>query len=138
MKSVTILVSPSGLIITGLRGAKNHTLIDIQEISYCAAEPGVHQRIFSWISRDEPGGKMLCHAVLCSSKEKARAMSIVLSRMFQFAYRDWRSTKDKERLTEDEPVDAMDSRSMDTTGKISRSASSSNSQSSEQTVSLED
>ncbi len=68
---------------------------DIHRISYCSAEQGVHDKIFCWIYKDTKTKKLECHAVLCTSKESAQAMALVLSRAFQIAYKDWKHSKDK-------------------------------------------
>ena len=63
----------------------------IEDISFCNTDRAVNERIFSWICRNQAEGRLDCHAVLCSSKQKAQTMAVVLSRAFQIAYKDWRT-----------------------------------------------
>lgn len=80
--------------------------IPMQAVTYCSLDRAVNNRIFSWIhATDEPptppgqtrggGGaaargsqKHWCVAVVASSTDKARAMSVVLQRSFLTFYKD--------------------------------------------------
>ena len=62
----------------------------IEDISFCNTDRAINERIFSWICRNQAEGRLDCHAVLCSTEQKAQTMAIVLSRAFQIAYKNWR------------------------------------------------
>lgn len=64
---------------------------EIADISFCNTDRAVNERIFSWICRKSQDGRLDCHAVLCSTRQKAQTMAIVLSRAFHIAYKDWRT-----------------------------------------------
>lgn len=97
LKRVSILINTNGLLMRDLDKKKDEgKAFSIINISFCNAESSVNERIFSWICKDENSPTLTLYAVLCSSKEKAHAMSLVLSRAFQIAYKEWKSTQVKE------------------------------------------
>ncbi|BFZ00365.1 hypothetical protein BsWGS_03404 [Bradybaena similaris] len=69
----------------------------IEDISFCAADKSVNERLFCWITKDPDSGRLEVHAVLCSTQEKARTMAIVLSRAFHLAYKDWVADRQREQ-----------------------------------------
>ena len=120
---MSIIPSIVGIILQDLENKKKETKFTIHDISYCCAEPGVHERIFTWISKDKEAKRLDCHAVLCASKEKAQAVAMVLSRAFHMAYKDWKNDKEKSaRLKNGKLADAS-SLSGSTSGRVSRSGS---------------
>ncbi|XP_052784053.1 protein FAM43A-like [Mya arenaria] len=73
-------------------------------ISYCIAHPA-YPKLFVWVYRHE-GKKMKlelrCHAVLCKSEAKAKAMAVQLSDKISFALREFmreKTRKQTSRLT---------------------------------------
>ena len=93
LKRVSLLITPSGIIMTDQDGKIVLNKFDIKYISYCCAEQGIHDRTFAWVYKDSK--KLECHAIQASSREKAQAMAVLLSRAFQIAYRDWKGHRDK-------------------------------------------
>lgn len=71
-------------------------LFEIENISFCNVDILVNERIFSWISRETDEGLWECHAVICSSPEKAKSMSLVLTRAFHIAYKEWKASHTRE------------------------------------------
>lgn len=97
LKRVSILINTNGLLMRDLDRKKDEgKAFPIINISFCNAESSVNERIFSWICKDEDSSTLTLYAVLCSNKEKAQAMSLVLSRAFQIAYKEWKSIQVKE------------------------------------------
>lgn len=98
LKRTTIQINTSGIVMADLdkkgKGAHDR-LFDIENISFCNADCVLNERIFTWICKDDSSPSLICHAVLCSSKEKAKAMALVLSRAFQIAYKEWQMSKTK-------------------------------------------
>ena len=99
MKKIKIVINVSGIHILNedKKKSKGNTVFSIDNISFCNADGDVHERIFSWICKDEASPSLICHAVLCSSREKAKAMALVLSRAFQIAYKEWKMEKTKDQ-----------------------------------------
>lgn len=103
LKRVLLIISPAGIhmkfLDAGRKSKDKDVVIDIQDISYCCAQHDIHDRVFAWICKGNnsngPAKCLECHAVLCSSKEKAQTISLVLSRAFHIAYREWKLEKDK-------------------------------------------
>ncbi len=99
MTKYAMLIVPTGIILTESEnklGKKQERKFDIKRIShYCAAEKGAHERVFAWIYQDPDSTRLFCHAVLCSTREKAQQAAIVLSRAVQIAYKDWKGEKIK-------------------------------------------
>lgn len=98
LKKTTVLINTSGILVGDVDGkvkAETDRLFNIENISFCNADCVVNERIFTWICKDESSPSLVCHAVLCSSKEKAKAMALVLSRAFQIAYKEWKMSKTK-------------------------------------------
>lgn len=102
MKRVSLLINHTGLYVTDLDDTKScdgvsTVKFDIRNISYCCAEPDIHNRVFSWIYKDTAREKLFCHAVLCEDKEEAQSVAVLLTRAFQIAYRDWKNDQNKEK-----------------------------------------
>ena len=93
LKRVSFLVNSIGIFLEELDNKKTEMKFDIQNISYCSAEQSLHERVFSWIWRDPQTKLLECHAVLCSSREKAQSIAVLMSRAFQIAYKDWKGDK---------------------------------------------
>lgn len=74
-------------------------LFPIENISFCNVDIAVNDRIFTWICREADDKLWECHAVVCSSPEKAKSMALVLTRLFHIAYKEWRSTHTREIRT---------------------------------------
>lgn len=94
LRRVTVQLSQTGISMRDTE--KNDEVITdfrIEDISFCNTDTLVNERIFSWICRDRDSSSLQCHAVLCSTKQKAQTMALVLSRAFQMAYRDWKANK---------------------------------------------
>ncbi|GFO23722.1 protein fam43a [Plakobranchus ocellatus] len=80
----------------------------MEDVSFCAADKSVNDRIFCWISRckhelvergrESNGtiGPLEVHAVLCSTVGKAETMAAVTSRAFHLAYKEWRAEQQRE------------------------------------------
>lgn len=98
LRKVAVHLSQGG--ITMKDAEKKEELIGdfpIENISFCNVDRAVNERIFSWICRSSDDARLDCHAVLCSTKQKAQTMAVVLSRAFQIAYKDWKShTRNRE------------------------------------------
>lgn len=94
LKRVQLKMTCSGIQMKHLDKKKeDDALFPIENISFCNVDTLVNDHLFSWICSD-PGDKLLqCHAVFCSSSQKAKAMSLVLSRAFQIAYKEWKSSQ---------------------------------------------
>ena len=96
LKRVQLKIRTDGIHMNYLDDKKEpERLFKIENISFCNVESIVNDKIFSWICKDEEDSPILCHAVLCSNTEKARAMALVLSRAFQIAYKDWKASQNK-------------------------------------------
>ena len=93
MKRYAMLVIPTGIILREVDNKKSEMKFDIKSISHYSAEKGVHDRVFSWIYQDSQTQRLFCHAVLCTQKEKAQQVAVVLSRSLQIAYKDWKGEK---------------------------------------------
>jgi len=97
LPSVRLKITPFGIAMKHL-DRKKHPVEEfpIENISFCNVDLEVNDKIFSWIYR--PAGETMwrCHAVVCSSTEKARAMALVLTRAFHVAYKEWKSMEAKE------------------------------------------
>ena len=88
---VKVKVTTFGLHIKHLDGKKQpDKVFHIENISFSNVDIPVNDRIFSWIYRETDDKQFKCHAVICTSTEKARAMSLVLSRAFQIAFKEWK------------------------------------------------
>ncbi|XP_045201937.2 protein FAM43A-like [Mercenaria mercenaria] len=98
LKRVQIKITVSGIHLKNLDKKKEpEKLFPIENISFCNVDTLVNEKLFSWICSDNDTKMLQCHAVICSSGEKAKAMSIVLSRAFQIAYKEWKSSQIKVR-----------------------------------------
>lgn len=97
MQRMMVIISSTGICMRDLEGRSKEPsiLIDIKDIAYCCAEKAPHERVFTWISKDHASKKLECHAVLCTTKEKAQGLALTLHRAFHIAYKDWKSKKDK-------------------------------------------
>ncbi|KAH3805641.1 protein FAM43A-like [Dreissena polymorpha] len=92
-----VKITPSGVSMKSLDKKKvPEKMFPIENISFCNVDLEVNDRIFSWISRPADDKMWECHAVYCSSTEKARSMSLVLTRAFHIAYKEWKSSQTKE------------------------------------------
>ena len=97
--------------------------IQHHDISYCRAEHGVQERIFTWISKNKEAKRLDCHAVLCASKEKAQTVAMVLSRTFHMAYKDWKNDNEKSARLKNGKLADGSSLSRSTPGRVSRNGS---------------
>lgn len=96
LKRVQLKITTSGIHMKNLEKRKEpEKLFNIENISFCNVDTVVNSRIFSWIARADEGKSLQIHAVVCKSPETAKSMSIVLSRAFQIAYKDWKSVQTK-------------------------------------------
>jgi len=96
MKKTTVVINTNGILLKDTeKKHANAKLFSIENISFCNAESAINDNIFAWICKDDAAPSLVCHAVLCSSKEKAKAMALVLSRAFQIAYKEWKMNKTK-------------------------------------------
>ncbi|XP_052057500.1 protein FAM43A-like [Mytilus californianus] len=92
MNKVTTVINIHGIFMKDSDKKKDEgKLFPIENISFCNAESIANGKIFSWISKEENSPRLLCHAVLCSTPEKAKSMALVMSRAFQIAYKDWKT-----------------------------------------------
>ena len=87
-------------------------MFQIENISFCNVDMVVNDRIFSWISRAADDKMWECHAVICSSPEKAKSMALVLTRAFHIAHKEWkalhtRELRDVERTNRSQSLPAM-------------------------------
>nr|KAG5696743.1 hypothetical protein BaRGS_028863 [Batillaria attramentaria] len=92
LRKVAVYLSQTGIVMKD--SEKKDEVIgefSIENISFCNTDRAVNERIFSWICRSEHENRLDCHAVLCSTKQKAQTMAVVLSRAFQIAYKDWKA-----------------------------------------------
>lgn len=94
MTKISLVIAPTGITIKNIE-TKQQIRYDIENISFCNAEKEVNDRIFCWICKVPDSGKLYCHAVLCSSKEKAQALALVMNRAFHIAYKDWKATRER-------------------------------------------
>ena len=103
MKRVDVLLNTSGIVVKELTGKKplKNTHIDIRNISYCCAEKAPHDRVFAWVCKAPQTTRVLeCHAVVCTTREEAKKMALVLSQSFQIAYRDLKNSREKKARME--------------------------------------
>lgn len=98
LKRVQIKITVLGIHMKNLDKKKEpEKLFPIENISFCNVDTTVNEKLFSWICSENDTKMLHCHAIICSSGEKAKAMSIVLSRAFQIAYKEWKSSQIKVR-----------------------------------------
>ena len=96
MRKMFLIVNTKGVYTKDMEDkSAEYEKYDITSISYCCADRVNNPRIFSWIYKLPGTRKLECHGVLCSSKEKAQAISMLLSRTFHLAYRDWKANKER-------------------------------------------
>ncbi|XP_063429835.1 uncharacterized protein LOC134712324 [Mytilus trossulus] len=92
MNKVTTVINIHGIFMKDSDKKRDEgKLFPIENISFCNAESIANGKIFSWISKEESSPRLLCHAVLCSTPEKAKSMALVMSRAFQIAYKEWKT-----------------------------------------------
>lgn len=97
LKKVTIVINTGGITIKGSDKKKEQgKFYPIETISFCNADLAINERIFCWICKDSESPSLQCHAVICGSKEEAKSMSLVMSRAFQIAYKEWKTSKVRE------------------------------------------
>ncbi|XP_067670671.1 protein FAM43A-like [Haliotis asinina] len=92
LKKVFMLISVTGIVLKDHKKDEGKTF-GIENITFCNADKTAEERVFCWIWKVPGVRRLECHAVLCGSRETARAMALVLSRAFHVAYRDWRANK---------------------------------------------
>lgn len=95
MQRCFLLVNPSGIALQGVENKSWERKFDIRSVSYCSAEVRQHERVFAWIYQNSVTKKLECHAVVCSSVEKAKTLAVLMARAFQIAYRDWKGDQQK-------------------------------------------
>lgn len=101
MRRVTTVINVHGIFMRDSDKKKDEgQLFPIENISFCNAESIANGKIFSWISKEENGPKLICHAVLCSTPEKAKSMALVMSRAFQIAYKEWKTEQNNVERSE--------------------------------------
>lgn len=97
MRKMEVVINTTGIILRENDKKNEHEqTFPIEDISYCNANSEADPRIFSWICKTEQGSDLDCSAVLCISKETAQAMSVVMSRSFNVAYKDWKANQIRE------------------------------------------
>ncbi|XP_059172719.1 PTB-containing, cubilin and LRP1-interacting protein-like [Physella acuta] len=99
LRRVVIKLGLNGLFLQDLekKESKNITRnFDMENISFCAADRSVNDRLFCWIYKNPETEKLEAHAVLCNTSDKPKIMVVVLSRAFYLAYKDWRAEKKRE------------------------------------------
>lgn len=98
LKRVQLKITVSGIHMKNLEKKKEpERLFPIENISFCNVDTTVNEKLFSWICLDSETRMLKCHVVICSSGETAKSMSLVMSRVFQIAYKDWKSSQIKMR-----------------------------------------
>lgn len=101
LRKVSLRFSVHGICMSDQdsKSSNDHsiTYFNMEDISYCAADKNVNDRLFCWISKNSVSGKLEAHAVLCNTREKAQEMASALSRAFQLAYKDWIAERERER-----------------------------------------
>lgn len=98
LKRVQLKFTVSGIHMKNLDKKKEpEKLFPIENISFCNVDTTVNEKLFSWICLDTENNMLKCHVALCSSGEKAKSMSLVMSRVFQIAYKEWKSSQIKMR-----------------------------------------
>lgn len=91
LRKLTTVINIHGIFIKDTdKKNSDRIFYPIENISFCNAESIANGKIFSWIAKEENSPKLLCHAVLCSTPEKAKSMALVMSRAFQIAYKEWK------------------------------------------------
>ena len=95
MKKVDVLINSLGIQLFDSGGKAAKENFPIENISFYSSGVPNHDRIFSWVFREPATGKMNCHVVICSSKEKAQQMAMTMSGVFQIAYKDWKHSQGK-------------------------------------------
>lgn len=102
LKHVKIKITVAGIHMKDIDNKKEpEKLFQIENITFCSVDLTVNDRIFSWIYRDSADKPMVCHVIYCSSAEKAKSISLALTRTFHMAYKDWKSNHSKEALGND-------------------------------------
>ncbi|XP_078695487.1 protein FAM43A-like [Branchiostoma floridae x Branchiostoma belcheri] len=96
LRKVALTITPEGMHMKEVEPLQKGTqpideLFKIQNVSYCMADLEL-PKVFSWITGTPGGSKedLFCHAVLCSKKQKAQAMVMVLTHQFSAAFRTWK------------------------------------------------
>lgn len=101
MRRVVTVINVHGIFMRDSDKKKDEgQLFPIENISFCNAESIANGKIFSWISKEENGPKLVCHAILCSTPEKAKSMALVMSRAFQIAYKEWKTEQSNVQRSE--------------------------------------
>ncbi len=95
LRKYAMLIVPTGMILQDLENKNRILKFDIKSISYYCVEQGAHDRIFAWIYHNTEIKKFHCHAVLCTSREKAQTAAIILRKSLQIAYKDWKAEKNR-------------------------------------------
>ena len=96
MKKVTLVLNTDGILMKDDSKKKDKEIhFAIENVSFCNADSNI-ERVFCWVCKEEDSTKLLCHAVLCSSKDNAKTMAVVMSRAFQIAYKEWKTIKSRE------------------------------------------
>ncbi|KAH9509447.1 hypothetical protein Btru_045908 [Bulinus truncatus] len=96
---VVVKLGLEGLEVTDLEksnGDKKPKIFDMENISYCAADKSVDDRLFCWIYKNPLTDELEAHAVLCSTREKSQTMAAVMARAFHLAYKDWKADRQRE------------------------------------------
>ncbi|XP_048242838.1 protein FAM43A-like [Haliotis rufescens] len=95
LKKVLMVISASGIVLKDHKKEEGKKF-GIENITFCNADKIAEERVFCWIWKVPGVRRLECHAVLCGSRETARAMALVLSRAFHVAYRDWRANRGRQ------------------------------------------
>lgn len=97
LKKVTITINTNGITMKESEKKKDQgKFYPIENISFCNADVAVNERIFCWICKAADSPSLQVYAVICSTKEEAKSMSLVMSRAFQIAYKEWKTMKNRE------------------------------------------
>ncbi|XP_070538589.1 low density lipoprotein receptor adapter protein 1-A-like [Ptychodera flava] len=103
-----------------LSHSKDSAQIPLHNIAYCAADMK-YPKVFTFIAKDSgQNGQLVCYAFLCNKQEKARAMTLCLSKAFETAFLEWQQSKQK--LSKLSQSQAQQSRSTRVPDRVQASA----------------
>ncbi|XP_013405239.1 protein FAM43A [Lingula anatina] len=94
MSRVALRINKTGMLMVNPE-TKQEFMFGIEQLSYCAPDRAINDRIVCWVYKLPEKQKLYCHAAICSSKEKAQAVALVLSRAFQVAFKEWKTNSAK-------------------------------------------
>ena len=88
-KKNTLKVTPKYLSIDDPKSSEVE-IIPISTIAYCATDIR-HPKVVAFINKDSQGG-LLCHAILCETKDKASSIVSCIGKMFESAWEEWKES----------------------------------------------